>query len=122
MEQQIAEAVNKLEKKVVREYILEEGKRVDGRALDEIRPLSAEVGLLPRVHGSGLFQRGQTQVLTTVTLGAMSEVQMLDGIDLEETKRYMHHYNFPGYSVGEAKPSRGPGRGNRAWCSCQKKH
>ncbi|HOA98314.1 MAG TPA: polyribonucleotide nucleotidyltransferase, partial [Acetivibrio saccincola] len=95
MEQQIAEAVNKLERKVVRKYILEEGKRVDGRALDEIRPLSAEVGLLPRVHGSGLFQRGQTQVLTTVTLGAMSEVQMLDGIDLEETKRYMHHYNFP---------------------------
>ncbi|HQD29799.1 polyribonucleotide nucleotidyltransferase [Acetivibrio saccincola] len=110
MEQQIAEAVNKLERKVVRKYILEEGKRVDGRALDEIRPLSAEVGLLPRVHGSGLFQRGQTQVLTTVTLGAMSEVQMLDGIDLEETKRYMHHYNFPGYSVGEARPSRGPGR------------
>ncbi|HHX17977.1 MAG TPA: polyribonucleotide nucleotidyltransferase [Clostridium sp.] len=110
MEQQISQAIYQLEKKVVREYILEEGKRVDGRALDEIRPLSGEVGLLPRVHGSGLFQRGQTQVLTTVTLGAMSEVQMLDGIDLEETKRYMHHYNFPGYSVGEAKSSRGPGR------------
>lgn len=110
MEQEISQAINKLEKKVVREYILEDGKRVDGRALDEIRPLSAEVGLLPRVHGSGLFQRGQTQVLTTVTLGAMSEVQMLDGIDLEETKRYMHHYNFPAYSVGEARPSRGPGR------------
>lgn len=106
----IGEAVYKLEKKVVREYILEEGKRVDGRRLDEIRPLSAEVGLLPRTHGSGLFQRGQTQVLTTVTLGAMGEVQMLDGVDLAEEKRYMHHYNFPGYSVGEAKTSRGPGR------------
>ncbi|TYQ13232.1 UNVERIFIED_CONTAM: polyribonucleotide nucleotidyltransferase [Acetivibrio alkalicellulosi] len=109
-EQIISQALYKLEKKVVREYILEEGKRVDGRNLDEIRTLSASTGILPRVHGSGLFQRGQTQVLTTVTLGAMSDVQMLDGIDLEETKRYMHHYNFPGYSVGEAKTSRGPGR------------
>lgn len=106
----IADAVYKLEKKVVREYILEEGKRVDGRGLDEIRPMSAEVGLLPRTHGSGLFQRGQTQVLTTLTLGALGEVQMLDGVDLEEEKRYMHHYNFPGFSVGEAKPTRGPGR------------
>lgn len=106
----IAEAVYKLEKKVVREYILEEHRRVDGRKLDEIRPLSAEVGLLPRAHGSGLFQRGQTQVLTTVTLGALGDVQMLDGLDLEEEKRYMHHYNFPGFSVGEAKPARGPGR------------
>jgi polyribonucleotide nucleotidyltransferase len=94
------QAVYKLEKKVVREYILKEGKRVDGRALDEIRPLSAEVGVLPRTHGSGLFQRGQTQVLTTVTLGALGDVQVLDGVDLEERKRYMHHYNFPGYSVG----------------------
>lgn len=110
MEGMISQALYKLEKKVVREYILEENKRVDGRSLDEIRPLSAAVGLLPRVHGSGLFQRGQTQVLTTVTLGAMGDVQMLDGIELEETKRYMHHYNFPGYSVGEAKTSRGPGR------------
>ena len=110
METVISEAMYKLEKKVVREYILNEGKRVDGRKLDEIRPLSAEVGLLPRVHGSGLFQRGQTQVLTSVTLGAMGDVQMLDGIELEDTKRYMHHYNFPGYSVGEAKPTRGPGR------------
>ncbi|NLD51042.1 MAG: polyribonucleotide nucleotidyltransferase [Clostridiaceae bacterium] len=110
MEGMISQALYKLEKKVVREYILEENKRVDGRRLDEIRPLSAAVGLLPRVHGSGLFQRGQTQVLTTVTLGAMGDVQMLDGIELEETKRYMHHYNFPGYSVGEAKTSRGPGR------------
>lgn len=110
MQGKISEAVYKLEKKVVREYILKEGKRVDGRRLDEIRPLSAEVNILPRTHGSGLFQRGQTQVLTTVTLGAMGDVQMLDGIDLDETKRYMHHYNFPGYSVGEAKTSRGPGR------------
>ena len=106
----INEAIYKLEKKVVREYLLKERKRVDGRRLDEIRALSAEVGILPRTHGSGLFQRGQTQVLTTVTLGAMGDVQMLDGIDTEETKRYMHHYNFPGYSVGEAKTSRGPGR------------
>ena len=110
MEAVIDEALYKLEKKVVREYIIKEGKRVDGRRLDEIRPLSAEVGLLPRVHGSGLFQRGQTQVLTIVTLGALGDVQVLDGIELEETKRYMHHYNFPGYSVGEAKTSRGPGR------------
>ncbi|AEY66212.1 polyribonucleotide nucleotidyltransferase [Clostridium sp. BNL1100] len=110
MESKINDAIYKLEKKVVREYILKEGKRVDGRRLDEIRALSAEVGILPRTHGSGLFQRGQTQVLTTVTLGAMGDVQMLDGIDTEETKRYMHHYNFPGYSVGEAKTSRGPGR------------
>lgn len=106
----IAEAIYKLEKKVVRHYILEEGKRVDGRRLDEIRPLSADVSLLPRTHGSGLFQRGQTQVLTIVTLGGISEIQRLDGVDLEDEKRYMHHYNFPGYSVGEAKTSRGPGR------------
>lgn len=106
----LSEAVYKLEKKVVREYIIKEGKRVDGRSLTEIRPLSADVGILPRTHGTGLFQRGQTQVLTVVTLGAMGDVQMLDGIDTEETKRYMHHYNFPGYSVGEAKTSRGPGR------------
>lgn len=110
MESKINDALYKLEKKVVREYILKEGKRIDGRRLDEIRTLSAEVGILPRTHGSGLFERGQTQVLTTVTLGAMGDVQMLDGIDTEETKRYMHHYNFPGYSVGEAKTSRGPGR------------
>ncbi len=106
----IAEAIYKLEKKVVREYILKENKRVDGRRLDEIRQMSADVSLLPRAHGSGLFQRGQTQVLTVVTLGGIGEVQMLDGVDLEEEKRYMHHYNFPGYSVGEAKTSRGPGR------------
>lgn len=110
MEVKINECMYKLQKKVVREYILKEGKRVDGRRLDEIRPLSAEVGILPRTHGSGLFQRGQTQVLTTCTLGAMGDVQKMDGIDTEETKRYMHHYNFPGFSVGEAKTSRGPGR------------
>lgn len=110
MGSKLGECLYKLEKKVVREYILKEGKRVDGRRLDEIRTLSAEVAILPRTHGSGLFQRGQTQVLTTVTLGAMGDVQMLDGLDEEETKRYMHHYNFPGYSVGEAKTSRGPGR------------
>jgi polyribonucleotide nucleotidyltransferase len=106
----IAEAIYKLEKKVVRKYILEENKRVDGRRLDEIRQMSADVSILPRTHGSGLFQRGQTQVLTTVTLGGIGEIQKLDGVDLEEKKRYMHHYNFPGYSVGEAKTSRGPGR------------
>jgi len=106
----IAEAVYKVEKKVVRQYILEEGKRVDGRRLDEIRPMYAAVSLLPRTHGSGLFQRGQTQVMTVVTLGGINEAQMLDGVDLEEEKRYMHHYNFPGFSVGEAKTSRGPGR------------
>lgn len=110
METVLNDAIYKLEKKVVREYILKEGKRVDGRRLDEIRQMHAEVGILPRTHGSGLFQRGQTQVLTTLTLGAMGEVQLLDGVDLAEEKRYMHHYNFPGYSVGEAKPSRGPGR------------
>jgi len=110
MESQINEALYNLEKKVVREYILKEHTRVDGRRLDEIRPLTAEVGLLPRTHGSGLFQRGQTQVLTVVTLGALGEVQMLDGVDLEEEKRYMHHYNFPSFSVGETRPSRGPGR------------
>ena len=104
------EAIYKLEKKCVREMIFVEHKRVDGRKLDEIRPLSCEVGLLPRTHGSALFTRGQTQVLSIATLGMVSEEQTLDGIDTEETKRYMHHYNFPSYSVGEARPSRGPGR------------
>jgi polyribonucleotide nucleotidyltransferase len=110
MESIIQEAIYEIEKNIVRELILKEGKRVDGRGLDEIRSLSSEIGLLPRTHGSGLFQRGQTQVLTTLTLGALGEVQVLDGVDLEEEKRYMHHYNFPPYSVGEARPSRGPGR------------
>ncbi|HOO61647.1 MAG TPA: polyribonucleotide nucleotidyltransferase, partial [Bacillota bacterium] len=106
----VADAIYKLEKKVVRDYLFREHVRVDGRALDQIRPLSCDAGLLPRVHGTGLFQRGQTQVLTTCTLAPLSKVQVLDGLDNEETKRYMHHYNFPGYSVGEAKSSRSPGR------------
>ena len=106
----IADAVYKLEKKTVRNLILEEGKRVDGRGIYDIRPLSAEVGVIPRVHGSGMFSRGRTQVLSIATLGMKSEEQMLDGLDNEEAKRYMHQYNFPGYSVGEAKTSRGPGR------------
>ena len=106
----IADSVHDLEKACVREMILEEHKRPDGRKIDEIRPLSCEVGLLPRVHGSALFTRGQTQVMSVVTLGMLSEEQMLDGIDEETTKRYMHQYNFPSYSVGEARPSRGPGR------------
>ena len=108
--QEIGEAVYKLEKKCVRDMIFYEHKRVDGRAIDEIRPLSCEVGLLPRTHGSALFTRGQTQVMSIVTLGMKSEEQELDGIDTETSKRYMHQYNFPGYSVGEAKTSRGPGR------------
>lgn len=106
----IGEALYKLQKKIVREMILEENKRIDGRSLMDIRQLSAEVSLLPRTHGSALFQRGQTQVLTNVTLGPLGEGQKLDGVDMEEEKRYMHHYNFPSYSVGEARPSRGPGR------------
>ena len=108
--QDIADSVYKLEKKCVREMIYKEHKRPDGRALDEIRPLSCEVSLLPRAHGSALFTRGQTQVLSVATLGMSSEEQILDGLDEEESKKYIHHYNFPGYSVGEAKPSRGPGR------------
>ena len=106
----IAQSIHDLEKKCVRKMILTEHKRPDGRAIDEVRPLSAEVHLLPRVHGSGLFSRGQTQVLTIATLGTKQDEQLLDGIDEETSKRYMHQYNFPGYSVGEAKPSKGPGR------------
>ncbi len=106
----LADAVYKLEKKVVRNYLFKEHVRVDGRRLDEIRPLSCDVGLLPRVHGSGLFQRGQTQVMTTCTLAPLSYAQTLDGLDNEVSKRYMHYYNMPGYSVGEAKASRSPGR------------
>ncbi len=105
----IDECIYKLQKKIVRAWLYE-GKRVDGRGIDEIRPLAAEVGVLPRVHGSGLFTRGQTQVLTVATLGPVSDSQKIDGLDEEETKRYMHQYNFPSYSVGETKPSRGPGR------------
>ncbi|MBC8609791.1 Polyribonucleotide nucleotidyltransferase [uncultured Ruminococcus sp.] len=103
------ECMYKLQKKIVREWLFE-GKRVDGRQMDEIRPLASEVGVLPRVHGSGLFTRGQTQVLSVATLGPIRDIQNLDGIDENSTKRYMHHYNFPSYSVGETRPSRGPGR------------
>ena len=106
----IATAVHDLEKACVRKMILKEHKRPDGRAIDEIRPLSAEVGLLPRVHGSALFSRGQTQVMSIATLGTKADEQELDGLDSEKSKRYMHQYNFPSYSVGEARPSRGPGR------------
>ncbi|MDO4541020.1 MAG: polyribonucleotide nucleotidyltransferase [Syntrophomonadaceae bacterium] len=103
-------AVDKLMKNIVRQMILNDGDRVDGRALDEIRAISCETGFLPRAHGSALFTRGQTQVLSVTTLGSMSEDQMLDGLTIENRKRYIHHYNFPPYSVGETKPMRGPGR------------
>ena len=106
----IDECMYLTQKFVVRRWLLDEQKRVDGRGMDVIRPLAAEVGLLPRVHGSGMFTRGQTQVLTVATLGSTRDNQLLDGIDDEESKRYIHHYNFPSYSVGETKPSRGPGR------------
>ena len=105
----LGELLYKMQKEIVRDWLVQ-GKRVDGRGLDEIRPLAAEVDLLPRTHGSGLFSRGQTQVMTVATLAPLAEMQRLDGIDTEESKRYMHHYNFPSYSVGETKPSRGPGR------------
>ncbi len=107
---EVAECLYKLQKHVVRTWLLVDGKRVDGRKLDEIRPLAAEVGLFNRTHGSAMFTRGQTQVVTVATLGLVAEQQLLDGIDEEEYKRYMHHYNMPSYSVGETKPSRGPGR------------
>ena len=106
----IGEALYKLEKKTVRDMIFYEHTRVDGRNLDEIRPLSCEVGLLPRTHGSAMFSRGLTQVMSVTTLGMVSEQQELDGIDTQTEKRYMHQYNFPAYSVGEARTSRGPGR------------
>ena len=106
----IADSLYKLEKKSVRAMILNEHKRPDGRQIDEIRPLSCEVGILPRVHGSAVFTRGQTQVMSIATLGMTTDEQMLDGLDEETSKRYIHQYNFPGYSVGEAKPVRGPGR------------
>lgn len=106
----IDECIYKLQKYVVRRWLLDEGKRVDGRRIDQIRPLASEVACVPRVHGSGLFTRGQTQVLSVATLGTVSEAQIIDGITEETEKRYMHHYNFPSYSVGETRPSRGPGR------------
>ncbi len=106
----VEEILYKIQKNVVRRWLLDEQKRVDGRRMDEIRPLAAEVGILPRAHGSGMFTRGQTQVLTVATLAPLSDKQMLDGIDDETEKRYMHHYNMPGYSTGEAKAVRSPGR------------
>ena len=107
----IDDAVYKFQKKTVRKMILKDHKRPDGRAINEIRPLAAEIDLLPRVHGSGMFTRGQTQIMTITTLAPLSEAQKIDGLDANITsKRYMHHYNFPSYSVGETKPSRGPGR------------
>ncbi len=106
----LPELIYKMQKKIVRRWLLVDKKRVDGRRMDEIRPLAAEVGLIPRVHGSGLFTRGQTQVLTIATLGTLSDAQKLEGLDNEDTKRYMHHYNMPGYSTGEAKAQRSPGR------------
>lgn len=107
----IDDAVYKFQKKTVRKMILRDHKRPDGRAINEIRPLAAEIDLLPRVHGSGMFTRGQTQIMTVTTLAPLSEAQKIDGLDANVTsKRYMHHYNFPSYSVGETKPSRGPGR------------
>ena len=107
----LGDAIYQYEKKTVRKMILKDHKRPDGRAITEIRPLAAEIDLLPRVHGSGMFTRGQTQILNACTLAPLSEAQKIDGLDVNETsKRYMHHYNFPSYSVGETKPSRGPGR------------
>ena len=106
----LPELIYKIQKKIVRRWLLVDKKRVDGRRMDEIRPLASEVGVIPRVHGSGLFTRGQTQVLTIATLGTLSDAQKLEGLDSEDTKRYMHHYNMPGYSTGEAKAQRSPGR------------
>ena len=108
--EKLDDCLYKLQKYIVRRWLLDEGKRVDGRGIDEMRPLAAEVDLLSRVHGSGMFTRGQTQVLTVTTLGTVGDAQELDGIDEQTEKRYIHHYNFPSYSVGETKPSRGPGR------------
>lgn len=107
---QVKQILSKLVKNEVRRLITEEKVRPDGRGVDQIRPLSSEVGLLPRTHGSGLFTRGQTQALSVCTLGALGDVQILDGLGVEESKRFMHHYNFPQFSVGETGPMRGPGR------------
>ena len=107
----LGDAIYQYEKKTVRKMILKDHKRPDGRAITQIRPLAAEIDILPRVHGSGMFTRGQTQILNACTLAPLSEAQKIDGLDANETtKRYMHHYNFPSFSVGETKPSRGPGR------------
>ena len=107
----LPEAVYQYQKKTVRKMILKDHKRPDGRAITQIRPLAAETDIIPRVHGSAMFTRGQTQICTITTLAPLAEAQKLDGLDeFETSKRYMHHYNFPSYSVGETKPSRGPGR------------
>ncbi|AYD40077.1 polyribonucleotide nucleotidyltransferase [Clostridium fermenticellae] len=106
----IADVIYRIQKEIVRNMLLNEHRRPDGRAFNEIRPISCEVGLLPRTHGTGLFTRGLTQVMTVATLGALGDVQILDGLGSEEFKRYMHHYNFPSYSTGEVRPLRGPGR------------
>ena len=110
LESLISEGVTKVEKEAVKHLVIDEGIRVDKRGLDEVRKLTAEAGVLDRVHGSGLFSRGETQVLSIATLGKTSEEQKLDGVEIEEAKRYMHHYNFPGFSVKDAKPTRGAGR------------
>ena len=109
-EAKLDEIMYLVQKHVVRSWLKDEHKRVDGRGIDEIRPLNAEIDLLARAHGSGMFTRGQTQVLSVATLGPISDAQQLDGLDEQKEKRYIHHYNFPSYSVGETKPSRGPGR------------
>lgn len=107
---QVSNVLDKIVKEEVRRLITKEKVRPDGRKIDEIRPLSSRIGVLPRTHGSGLFTRGQTQALSICTLGALGDVQILDGLDAEESKRFMHHYNFPSFSVGETGPIRGPGR------------
>ena len=109
-EREILDVLYKIKKEIMRKKIINDGVRPDGRKVDEIRPIWCEVGVLPRVHGSGVFTRGETQVMTTLTLGSMRDTQILDGIDEEEEKRYMHHYNFPAYSTGEAKPLKSAGR------------
>ena len=109
-EREILDVLYKIKKEIMRKKIINDGIRPDGRKVDEIRPIWCEVGVLPRVHGSGVFTRGETQVMTTLTLGSMRDTQILDGIDEEEEKRYMHHYNFPAYSTGEAKPLKSAGR------------
>jgi polyribonucleotide nucleotidyltransferase len=110
VQKKIKEVMSKVEKSAMRKLIVNQGIRIDGRATDEVRPIWCQVGVLPRTHGTGLFTRGETQILTVTTLGAMGEEQILDGLGVEDSKRYMHHYNFPPFSVGETRPMRGPGR------------
>ena len=109
-ETEVGDALYAIQKEIMRRHIIDQGLRPDGRKLTEVRPIWCEIGVLPRAHGSGVFTRGQTQVMTVATLAPVSEKQILDGIGVEDSKRYMHHYNFPGYSTGEAKPQRSPGR------------